>query len=416
MNLSMFATLVTMLQTGALALHKGAAMRTIMKVLAGVATAALWLGSVALVAPSTVGASSSAAATSGTSSHTVWLCHPGTTPDPCAGNLSYSVVTASGSAGVVHPRVASSPPIDCFYVYPTVSSEKSPNSDLTIQAAETGVAKDQVAPLSQDCRVFAPMYRQMTVPCLEALQGGGGVCSSTDGAAVLRSLNLAYSSVLSGFRSFLAQEPKGRHFVLMGHSQGAAMLIRLIRNVVDPNPALRDRLVSAILLGGNLTVPKGKTVGGAFKHIGLCTTATQLRCAIAYSSFYGQPPADSNFGIPGKGVSFMWLDTATSSSLQVACVAPNQLLGTPWTNPRFLGGSSIAPFVTYPKLYQARCQSSEGATFLPVTHPGSAGTNRPLVQETLGPTWGLHLDDPNLTLGNLVTVVARQSSALLKQR
>ena len=391
-------------------------MRIMMRVLAVGACAALWLAGLAALSPGLASAGTSSSKASSASSNTVWLCHPGVSPNPCTGNLSYSVVTASGATSVVHPRVASAPPIDCFYVYPTVSSEKSPNSDLTIQPAESGVAKDQVAPLSQDCRVFAPMYRQMTVPCLTSLQGGGGVCSAKDYPAVLRSLNLAYSSMLSGFRSFLAQEPKGRHFVLMGHSQGAAMLIRLIKNVVDPNPALRTRLVSAILLGGNLTVPKGKTVGGAFKHIGLCTTASQLQCAIAYSSFYGQPPADSNFGIPGKGVSFMWLDTTTSSTLQVACVAPNQLLGSPWTSPRFLGGSSGAPFVTYPKLYQARCQSSRGATFLHVTHPGDTGVSRPVVQETLGPTWGLHLDDPNMTLGNLVTVVARQSSALLKKR
>ena len=371
-------------------------------------------GSMSVIAAGTAGAATTTT-TSGASS-TVWLCKPGVVPDPCAGNLSYSVVPATVPTGVVHPKVPTSPPIDCFYVYPTVSQETTPNADRAIQSTEIGVAKEQVAPLSQDCRVFAPMYRQVTVPCLTSLEGLGTVCSASNAAAVVSSLNVAYASMLKGFDAFLAQEPKGRHFVLMGHSQGAAMLIRLIKGIVDPNPALRSRLISAIVLGGNLTVPKGKTVGGAFKHIPLCTSASSTHCAIAYSSFYDQPPAGSNFGIPGKGVSFMWLDTSSSSTLQVACVAPNQLLGQSWTNPRFLGGPSGAPYVTYPKLYKAACQSSGGATFLHVTHPGTAGRARPTVSGTLGATWGLHLYDTNLTLGNLVAVVARESTSVSKAR
>ena len=97
-------------------------------------------------------------------------------------------------------------------------------------------------------------------------------------------------------------------------------------------------------------------------------------------------------------------------------MAPNQLLGQPWTNPRFLGGPSGAPYVTYPKLYKATCQNSGGVTFLHVTHPGTVGRSRPRVMGTLGATWGLHLYDPNLTLGNLVAVVARESTVVSKAR
>ena len=291
-------------------------MRTIRSTIGMLLALVLAVGSMSVISAGVADAATTSLAAG--SSSTVWLCKPGVAPDPCAGNLSYSVVPASGPTGVVHPKVPTSPPIDCFYVYPTVSQETTPNADLAIQPAEVGVAKEQVAPLSQDCRVFAPMYRQVTVPCLTSLEGLGTVCSAKNVAAVVASLNVAYASMAKGFTAFLAQEPKGRHFVLMGHSQGAAMLIRLIKSVIDPNPALRARLVSAILLGGNLTVPKGKTVGGAFKHIPLCTAASATHCAIAYSSFYDQPPAGSNFGIPGKGVSFMWLDTSSSSTLQVA--------------------------------------------------------------------------------------------------
>ena len=59
----------------------------------------------------------------------------------------------------------------------------------------------------------------------------------------------------------------GRGIVFIGHSQGASILIALLKRVVDAKPAVRRRLVSALLLGENVTVPKGRAVGGDFEHI-----------------------------------------------------------------------------------------------------------------------------------------------------
>ena len=49
------------------------------------------------------------------------------------------------------------------------------------------------------------------------------------------------------------------------------MLTQLIKQQIDTNPAVRKHLVSAILLGGNITVPVGKAVGGSFQHVPACT-------------------------------------------------------------------------------------------------------------------------------------------------
>lgn len=67
------------------------------------------------------------------------------------------------------------------------------------------------------------------------------------------------------------------------------------------------------------------------------------------------------------------------------------------------------PWVTYPDLYTGACESGGGATWLQVD--AQPGDSRPVVTPTLGPTWGLHLDDANLALGNLVQDVAAQESA-----
>jgi hypothetical protein len=66
------------------------------------------------------------------------------------------------------------------------------------------------------------------------------------------------------------------------------------------------------------------------------------------------------------------------------------------------------PWVEYPGLYSASCQTAQGATWLQVNDLGTATDPRPRVTEALGPTWGLHLVDVNLGLGNLVTDVGTE--------
>jgi hypothetical protein len=95
----------------------------------------------------------------------VWLCRPGTLPDPCAPGLSTTIYNPrlTRALAVVHPKAQHDPPIDCFYVYPTVSDEKTGNSDLQIQNTERSIALYQASRYSQYCKVYAPMYRQVTL-------------------------------------------------------------------------------------------------------------------------------------------------------------------------------------------------------------------------------------------------------------
>src|SRR5262245_50455582 len=48
-----------------------------------------------------------------------WLCRPGR-QDACAVDLSTSVVTAAGAVSRETWSAHANPPIDCFYVYPTI--------------------------------------------------------------------------------------------------------------------------------------------------------------------------------------------------------------------------------------------------------------------------------------------------------
>lgn len=212
---------------------------------------------------------------------------------PGSMSLAATAVTADGSTAIVQNKdAASASKFDCFYVYPTVSKELSTNADLKVGKAEIAAAEAQAAPFSQVCRVWAPIYRQRTLISL-----AGGLGSDPQANVV------AYDSLLAGWPDYLAHDSDGRPFVLIGHSQGAAKLILLLEKQIDKNPALRARLVSAIVLGGNVQVPTGKLVAGSFSHLPDCSSATETECVIAYSSFPATPPSDSLFGRPGEGVS-----------------------------------------------------------------------------------------------------------------
>ena len=206
--------------------------------------------------------------------------------DPCRPGV--------GASSVVNPSVASASKFDCFYAYPTVSQETTLNSDLRVQKAEIVTAIAQAARFSTVCRVWAPMYRQFTLFALQQLLTHGAT------ADALTVLETAYQSLKAGFEDYLAHYNDGRPIVFIGHSQGASLLVSLLKQLVDANPALRRRLVLAIILGANVVVANGSLRGGSFSHIPLCSSLGEAGCVIAYSSFPAQPPAASLFGRPAR--------------------------------------------------------------------------------------------------------------------
>ena len=90
--------------------------------------------------------------------------------------------------------VAKDPPLDCFYVYPTVSRDQGMNSDLK-PSEENGAAQVQFARFAGVCRPFAPLYRQMTLGAVAAFSAGVDI--SAAGA-------LAYRDVAAAWRNYLA--------------------------------------------------------------------------------------------------------------------------------------------------------------------------------------------------------------------
>ena len=354
--------------------------------------------------PASGAALPAAGATNGSAS-TVWLCRPGLAENPCTADLTTTVIRANGSRSVVHASAARHPAVDCFYVYPTVSLQPTTNANLHIEYEEQAAAVAQAARFSQVCRVYAPIYRQIT----ESAVSKGNVPQSA--------VTTAYTSLQSAWNDYLLHYNHGRGIVLIGHSQGASLLITLMQQEIDNQPLTRDRLVSAIILGGNVTVPTGRDVGGDFEHIPACTSTVETGCVVAYSSYDQPPPFNSLFGRVATGFGAQ----PTAVGLQVLC-----------TNPASLGGGSGAlssyfptrtsssanlsvpgvntPWVTFPGLYSARCASA-GAQPGCRSTTGAAKGQHPIVRQFDGPQWGLHVYDVNIALGNLVGLVRTEAQA-----
>jgi len=331
---------------------------------------------------------------------------------------------ADGSIEVQPFEPAEDPPIDCFYVYPTVSVDPEANSDLVPDPDFEGlVVRNQAARLAAHCRLYAPVYRQVTLTALIASLSGERPFEA--GPA-----QIAYASLLDAWKHYIANDNDGRGVVLVGHSQGSGVLNRLIQEEIDGNEQLRDRLVSAVLLGWTVAVPEGADVGGDFANIPLCRDPAQTGCVISYASFRdtAPPPADSIFGRADQGVAactnpaslaggratlrpyFESSRSAGPFAQRVALDAGDQ----PWV----AGVDVTTPWVTLPDFVEAECVVRDGFSYLQITV--LSDPSDPRIDDIGGdlplPSFGLHIVDANLGMGDLVDIVGRQAEAYTAKR
>ncbi len=352
-----------------------------------------------------------------------WLCYPGKTDDACAIDLTTTVVRANGATSVEPFKADPKAPVDCFYVYPTVSNDAGITSDMNAGPEELNVVKQQLARFGSKCRIYAPLYRQFTLTALRAASAGTPMPGSTDPAV----RQVGYNDVVDAWNHYLQHENKGRGVVLIGHSQGSGVLARMIPAEVEGKP-VQKQLISALILGSNLGVEAGKDTG-AFKTIPLCKSASQTGCAISYVTFRDTvpPPANSRFG------------RVQTPGMQAACVNPANLSGGKGELKAYLGNgqaiasSSVAPptwvkgkpqpttpFVATPGLLTGQCVSKDGFNYLAVhvnadpADPRTDDISGDVVNAgTVMKDWGLHLIDVNVAMGNLVDIVGQQSKAYL---
>jgi hypothetical protein len=344
----------------------------------------------------------------------MWMCRPDLVDDQCRVNdIAATAIQPNGSL-VVEPREPGDPAdekLDCFYIYPTVDLSGAPgnHTDFSDNSYILDPLLSQAAPFTHSCRVFAPLYRQITI----------GTFGSPNAQQFL---DIAYGDVSEAFREYMSEFNHGRNFVIMGHSQGTFMTTQLLQEFIDPDPEMRKRLVVALLIGGSVTVPQGQTVGGTFQNLPLCMTEEQTGCVIAYRSY-----AD---GYPPEGGS----NVAGPEGTDTACTNPASLGGGKAhfagtylplfaNQPVFDVGQEAppgvdTPFVAYHDFYAGECAKDDNdRSYLKISVDPGQGDTRvneiPFDHPLFSPGFlGTHVLDYNFAIEDLIRLVDTKAAAL----
>lgn len=346
-----------------------------------------------------------------------WLCGPDAITDHCAtADLSATRIDANGTtAKDVVPHVPSKDPkVDCFYVYPTVRFEPECGNAVDFENVESEIfaTVNQAARFSSVCRVFAPLYRQRVR------------CPVIDREAIVAQKEIdavAYDDVHEAFEHYLRQHNAKRPFVLLGHSQGADILARLVRERIARDPTLRKRMRIAILPGGDIFVPHEGTTGGTLGDVPLCRSEEETGCAIAYRTFSAaRPPiVDPDENPPREE---MACTNPAALGGGRASLSASYLPNPPkWKHPLFDLGlmakgevpSASTPHLVREGFWTAECkEDARGQTYLEIDARGredwidyDAGFFNPAA-------FGTHPLDIQFALGDLIEAVRTRTKSM----
>jgi hypothetical protein len=315
-----------------------------------------------------------------------WVCRPDS-ESVCTTGLDALVQNANGTTETQPFTPAANPAIDCFYVYPTVSEEQTEFADLTDSPIIQAETKEQVGRLSSRCRVFAPIYRQVTN---YGLNHGGFAPTGSD--------DPPWDDVQGAWAYYLQNDNNGRGVVIIGHSQGTILLQQLIAQSID-GTATQSLLVSAFLAGDpSLAVPPGGVVGGTFAHIPTCSAASQTGCVYVWGSYLaGDTSAPPMFG------------GARNDGLESACVSPAAPEGGSAMLKFYYAGANPPAWVEAIGQVTGQCEmDSGGANTFVVTVLPTQFTDQltaTLKAAEVAPGWGVHPLDLSLVQGNILDVL-----------
>jgi hypothetical protein len=338
----------------------------------------------------------------------MWLCRPDLPADACRGNLDATELHPDGSRAIVHFVPATAPAVDCFYVYPTVDPSVVPGNhvDFSDTSIMSEVSRFEIARFGSVCRLFVPLYRQVTIATYLAPREERA-----------ERLGAAFGDVLDAFRWYREHLDNGHPIVLLGHSQGAEMVMRLLQTSFDDDEALRGRLLVAMAIGSRVEVAEGSVTGGRLRHVPLCTRADELGCLVAFTTFRREGSPTPWWGHPDAGH-----QTACVNPADVGGEGKHLLSGAVFpTRSHFAGDLAASrwaktPFLELRDFYSASCVNGGGGFhYLAVEPAPGPGDTRTSPVDLDSPIWrtplGLHVLDYQFAQGDLVDLVARKAAA-----
>jgi hypothetical protein len=312
---------------------------------------------------------------------------------------------------VVLDEVAPNPDaeVDCFYIYATVNLSPEPgNTEELFPHPESviEVVTRRPAHFRGVCRLFAPLYHQMSLITY------GAYWPAWEGTEIFQK---AYDDVVDAFEYYMRNHNDGRGIVFIGGSQGAHMLTRLLEDRFDEDAAVREQLVSALLQGptNRVLAPEGEVIGGSFENVPLCTGANQTGCVIAFDAVAAGVPSFYEISVLGSAracVNPASFDDGPAATL-AAFVYPRASPGLGGLFPEEVD----TEWVRYSNIYTSRCADADEFHVLLVDlasgYTGEVPMTPQDIQEIFakqGSNRNLHSVEPYLTYADLLRIVEQQ--------
>lgn len=165
--------------------------------------------------------------------------------------------------------------VDVFYLHPTSFFKKKYgngwNADLTNNELNAATDKSgvlyQASIFNQAAKVYAPRYRQAHYYAF----------FTKDKKSADQALALAYEDVYNAFLYYWDNFNNNRPIIIVGHSQGSELAVRLLKEVFD-NPQMKNKLVAAY-------IPGWPVYKDQFKILKECKTPNETSCICSWRTY-----------------------------------------------------------------------------------------------------------------------------------
>jgi hypothetical protein len=141
--------------------------------------------------------------------------------------------------------------VDVFYLYPTAWTPDSLTDPLyceiddpTMLAGSASAYNRQATAFETVGNIYAPYYRQASSRRTLALP-------EDQRWDILK--NVPAKDVMAAFDYYIKNFNNGRPFIIAGHSQGANLMLFLLKDYMNENPDVYERMIAAYVIGYPVT-------------------------------------------------------------------------------------------------------------------------------------------------------------------